>query len=582
MNSESRRGYNPFRSQSPSRQESQDRGERSAFPRRDDSPRQDRPAFPRRDDGPGGFRNDGPRQDRPAFPRRDDGPGGFRNDGPRQDRPAFPRRDDGPGGFRNDGPRQDRPAFPRRDDGPRNDGPRDRPAFRRDDGPRNDGPRFRDARPPQDDYEDPRFRREEPREERPAAPVRTSVQDSTLLYSSQLLGRWDELPQFDLHSTELRRSLPPDDAAVEQTRHLCRLVFRRRGGIDRAIGQLCPRQPAPRILRILRPALAWILFQDGLHPALAVDCAVRLANQTLDTRQAGFLNAVLRRAVEERDQLRALAMKDLDLGSWLESRWTARFGAAKTREMADILRLPAPVTARALANSPNSAATGLEAMPDMDWAEGERLYRVVEAQTFLRSEAARNFYFQDAATLLSIHLLDPQRGETIADLCAAPGGKAIVISERVGAKGHVIACDHSRERLFTLKDNLDGYSNVEIRQGDASKPQFDEASLDAVLLDVPCSNTGVLRRKPDAKWNQGPGKLDELVALQGKILDGACVVVRRGGRLVYSTCSIEPEENTQQVQAFLQRNTDFELVEERQLLPCEDHDGAYAAVLRRK
>ncbi len=568
MNSESRRGYNPFRSQSPSRQEGQDRGERSAFPRRDDSPRQDRPAFPRRDDGPGGFRNDGPRQDRPAFPRRDDGPGGFRNDGPRQDRPAFPRRDDGPGGFRNDGPR--------------NDGPRARPAFRRDDGPRNDGPRFRDARPPQDDYEDPRFRREEPREERPAAPVRTSVQDSTLLYSSQLLGRWDELPQFDLHSTELRRSLPPDDAAVEQTRHLCRLVFRRRGGIDRAIGQLCPRQPAPRVLRILRPALAWILFQDGLHPALAVDCAVRLANQTLDTRQAGFLNAVLRRAVEERDQLRDLAMKDLDLGSWLESRWTARFGAAKIREMADILRLPAPVTARALANSPNSAATGLEAMPDMDWAEGERLYRVVEAQTFLRSEAARNFYFQDAATLLPIHLLDPQRGETIADLCAAPGGKAIVISERVGSKGHVIACDHSRERLFTLKDNLDGYSNVEIRQGDASKPQFDEASLDAILLDVPCSNTGVLRRKPDAKWNQGPGKLDELVALQGKILDGACVVVRRGGRLVYSTCSIEPEENTQQVQAFLLRNSDFELVEERQLLPCEDHDGAYAAVLRRK
>jgi 16S rRNA (cytosine967-C5)-methyltransferase len=402
------------------------------------------------------------------------------------------------------------------------------------------------------------------------------------MYSSQLLGRWDELPQFDLHSTELRRSLPADDPAVEQTRHLCRLVFRRRGGIDRAIGHLCPRQPAPRVLRILRPALAWILFQDGLHPALAVDCAVRVANQTLDSRQAGFLNAVLRRAVEERDQLRNLAMKDLDLGSWLESRWTARFGADKTREIADLIRLPAPVTARALANSPNSAAAGLEAMPSMDWAEGERLYRVVEAQTFLRSDAARNFYFQDAATLLPIHLLDPQRGETIADLCAAPGGKAIVISERVGAKGHVIACDHSRERLFTLKDNLDGYSNVEIRQGDASKPQFDEGSLDAVLLDVPCSNTGVLRRKPDAKWNQGPGKLDELVALQGKILDGACVVVKRGGRLVYSTCSIEPEENTQQVQAFLQRNSHFELIEERQLLPCEDHDGAYAAVLRRK
>ena len=124
--------------------------------------------------------------------------------------------------------------------------------------------------------------------------------------------------------------------------------------------------------------------------------------------------------------------------------------------------------------------------------------------------------------------------------------------------------------------------NVTICENDGLKPKFDEESFDAILLDVPCSNTGVIRRKADVRWSFTAKKLKELTDLQSRLLQANAALVKSGGRLVYSTCSIDPQENEQVVESFLQNNNDFELVESQTLYPNELHDGAFAALLLKK
>jgi len=207
------------------------------------------------------------------------------------------------------------------------------------------------------------------------------------------------------------------------------------------------------------------------------------------------------------------------------------------------------------------------------------------------------FYIQDEAAMLVAHLAAPETGCVIFDLCAAPGGKATHLARLAGPDSLVAACDRNRERLARLRMNLArlGLGNVRLVAGDASRPGLHCADL--VLLDVPCTGTGAMRRKPDLRWRIRPKDLESLAGLQSAILAAGVDCVRPGGVLVYSTCSIEPEENREAVSSFLAQTTDFyldpagnylqqELVSPDGYLETLPHlhgmDGIFAARLKRK
>ena len=197
---------------------------------------------------------------------------------------------------------------------------------------------------------------------------------------------------------------------------------------------------------------------------------------------------------------------------------------------------------------------------------------------------AGSLYVADPSTRYAIDLLAPRPGEEILDACAAPGGKAAAIIAATGGKARLTATDLHEHRLPTLQENLDrqGSASVKTAQADWSQPCPPEweRHFDAVLLDVPCSNTGVIQRRVDVRWRVTPAEIRRLAALQKSILENASRAVKPGGRLVYSTCSIDAEEDGLLVRDFLRNHPEWTLKEEKLILPHQEKsDGAYAALL---
>jgi len=193
------------------------------------------------------------------------------------------------------------------------------------------------------------------------------------------------------------------------------------------------------------------------------------------------------------------------------------------------------------------------------------------------------FYIQDPSTLLAVRELDPQPGETILDLCAAPGGKLTYIAQRMHNEGRLIAHDTSPDRLKMIEENC---ARLGVTIAQAVLPSTLDprpSSFDRVLVDAPCSNTGVMRRRVDLRWRIRPEEIDRLRATQLDLLREAAAHLKPGGTLVYSTCSLEPEENENVVREFLTRELWFQLESQRELIPFTDRtDGAYVARLTKK
>jgi len=198
--------------------------------------------------------------------------------------------------------------------------------------------------------------------------------------------------------------------------------------------------------------------------------------------------------------------------------------------------------------------------------------------------ASGSVYIQDPATRHAVELLAPQPGERILDACAAPGGKAFLIAAALGSADSLVCTDSNEKRLPRLRDNLArlGCAPADVAVHDWTQPAPADwhGAFDAILLDVPCSNTGVIRRRVDVRWRLQTQHLDALLATQRKILENAVPCLKPGGRIVYSTCSIEADENADQVERFLADHPEFKLAGSRQILPFRDGtDGAYAARL---
>jgi 16S rRNA (cytosine967-C5)-methyltransferase len=191
---------------------------------------------------------------------------------------------------------------------------------------------------------------------------------------------------------------------------------------------------------------------------------------------------------------------------------------------------------------------------------------------------------QDAAAMSASSLLDPKPGEHILDMCAAPGGKTTHLAELSHDQAHITACDVATGRLQRVLDNAARLQLTSITPQLIGKDgnSLPDGPFDAVLVDVPCSNTGVLNRRPEARWRSDESALRELVILQTRLLLEACDRVRPGGRVVYSTCSLESEENRGVVDTVLSALKDFHLERDILHLPGQPADGAYQALLIRK
>ena len=375
-------------------------------------------------------------------------------------------------------------------------------------------------------------------------------------------------------------------------------VVRQRRLLDWLLARLAERPPEAPVR-----AFAWVgLYQlwilSGVAEHAAVHETVAAAKAAGLGRAAGFLNAVLRRLLRERAALEA-ALAQAPAGVRLShpdvllERWTAAFGATEAaalcawnNERPGITVHPVPARIGMEAFRDDLAQAGIEAQPHpfspatfLELAHG---VRVGDVPGF----AEGRFSVQDPSTRVAVDLLAPEPGDTVADICAAPGGKTVLVCERMEGRGRVLALDLHEDRLALLRDNLRRLriGNVEVRRGDARAAEaLADERFDRILLDVPCTNTGVLRRRPDARWRFTEKRRAALCRTQRELLDAVTDHVADGGVLVYSTCSLEREEGPEQVRGWLADHREFDLQEEMLIFPPRARaDGAYAARLRRK
>ncbi|CAN5299841.1 16S rRNA (cytosine(967)-C(5))-methyltransferase RsmB [soil metagenome] len=308
-------------------------------------------------------------------------------------------------------------------------------------------------------------------------------------------------------------------------------------------------------------------------------------------RSRSLINAVLRNATRRADELQQVADAESlavrrSHPQFLLERWRAAFGEEATERLCDWNNQPAQIYAR-VHSLTTTAEQFREKHPDAEPVE--------HAPEFLRLAsvpaadlAAGACYIQDPSTALACRLLDPQPGETVLDACAAPGGKTSFLAAMMQNQGQLIACDREPARLRTLQENLERLhvSNAQTVQHDwrstAPVPDLQPGTVDRILVDAPCTNTGVMRRRVDVRWRLQPTDFRRMQQEQLAIVGAVLPYLKPGGTLVYSTCSIEPEENEQVVEHLQQQFPFLALQEQESVLPFRDAlDGAFAARLQR-
>jgi 16S rRNA (cytosine967-C5)-methyltransferase len=307
--------------------------------------------------------------------------------------------------------------------------------------------------------------------------------------------------------------------------------------------------------------------------------------------QRAIVNAMLRSAARIREELQDKAnSQPLHIRAshpkFLIERWEKQFGTDATEALCAWNNLPPPTYARINRIRIDRQAfleryRNARAMPDVP--------NFVELSSPAAALDQGDCYVQDPSTSIACELLQPKPGEKILDACAAPGGKTGYVAELMGNQGLIVGCDREPARLGLLDENLTrlGVRIARIVCHDWTKsvapPEiFPEAPFDRILIDAPCSNTGVMRRRVDVRWRLKPGDFNRMQARQIQIALAVSPLLKPGGILVYSTCSLEREENEDVVQQLLGQMSILQLEEERRFVPFRDNfDGAFAARIRR-
>jgi 16S rRNA (cytosine967-C5)-methyltransferase len=331
------------------------------------------------------------------------------------------------------------------------------------------------------------------------------------------------------------------------------------------------------VVEILRLTLFQLLHLDRVPASAAVNDAVQMTKKAGKTSAAPFVNALLRRASRERDRLPlpqrvvgdAAGETDyleqaLSHPRWLVERWRTRYGFEAAEAWCRFDNEPAPLTLRAnrlriardeLAQALQQA--GVETEPAAFAPDG---LIVTRGNPLLSPLASRGlFVVQDEASQIVGEIVQAQPGQRILDACAAPGGKTLAMAAGMGNAGMIVAVDVRARRVRLLADTVDaaGASRARVVQANAAQPLPFAAVFDCVLVDAPCTGLGTLRRDPDIKWRRTSADFDTAAELQLRILTAASEVVVPGGRIVYSTCSSEPDENEAVVARFLESQPGF-------------------------
>ena len=345
-------------------------------------------------------------------------------------------------------------------------------------------------------------------------------------------------------------------------------VVRRFRPLRSILGELVPRWPKGELEALLLVGGAQLLYMPDVPDFAAVNETVAAAKSRTNATVAKAVNAVLRNLIRRRAEFAArLVSADLaereSYPNSLVARWIERYGADGAEALAKWHNLPAETY---LAYPPKSGK-GFVLLP--------RGQRVADVPGYVEGE----FIVQDPATALAIDILDVHPGQTVLDFCAAPGGKTVQVAWRLEGKGRLVAQEVRASRLARLQENL---ARIRLDWVESVQSVAEGELFDRVLVDAPCSNTGVLRRRPDARWRWNRARLADFATQQEAILSAAAAHVAPGGLLVYSTCSNEPEENAERVSAFLAAHPNFTESARRESIPHQSgHDGAFACALIR-
>jgi 16S rRNA (cytosine967-C5)-methyltransferase len=408
---------------------------------------------------------------------------------------------------------------------------------------------------------------------------------------------------FEIALDREARQLPDSDRRLAH--ELAAGVLRQRSSLDAQLAPLVLRdwsKVAPHLQDILRIGAYQLTVLERVPAHAAVNTSVSLAKTRGGSRAAGFVNAVLRGLAKSdvpgstsEAQDAATLAQQYSHPIWLVHRWFEHFGAAETEQLLDwnntrpqLVIQPARDELQSLSARLRSAGVDIVAAP----FDAGLIVSSSSRPTDLPGYFEGSFFVQNPAQALLSRFASFQPELDVYDGCAAPGGKAIALGQTARM---VVAGDVSTARARRLRGNLAraGSGREHTIVADGRQPPL--KSIDAVLLDVPCLGTGTFARHPDARWRVTPEALVSLVRLQAELLERAATIIEPGGLLVYSTCSLEPEENRVQVDRFLERHSDFVreatpvlsgqlLSDEGDLMVLPQRhgiDGAYAARLRR-
>ncbi len=428
------------------------------------------------------------------------------------------------------------------------------------------------------------------------------------------------------HSHSLLARLPAslDERERRLATELVYGVLRRRAALDRVIARHASR-PLDRVDPTLRNALRLSLYQirhlTRVPIPAAVDEGVRLVRSRLGRSRAAFANAVLRAACRDKETIGPTGAADgpqddaadglareHSFPRFLVERFLRRYGTSGTAALLETMNRPAPSSVRIRAGRAGRdawiarlRADGIDAEPSRLLSGALRILRgaVQHSAGFRGGE----LFIQDEASQLVIELLRPiPDGSPVIDLCAAPGGKILAIAEALPRGAPLpVAADRSAARLRLLRENAERSRSPALRfvVMDARRPAL-LGRFERVLLDAPCSGTGIIRRHPEIRWRRGEAQIREFALKQEAMLDAGWSLVDKGGRLVYAVCSLEPEEGRERIAELTRAHREAEVVDARTCLPAAAHplvtedgfletlphrddlDGFFAAVLRRR
>lgn len=369
-------------------------------------------------------------------------------------------------------------------------------------------------------------------------------------------------------------------------------TLRWRNRLDWLIARAANRDVAsldPEVVEIVRLSLFQLLFLTRIPASAAVDDAVSLTKQARKTSAAGFTNAVLRKLARSRHRLdlpeltrpveampRETLVEYLTVSGshprWLVERWVDRLGAAAATAWIDFNNREPQLTLRANrlrttreALAARLEAAGVETAATTYAPDG---LAVLGGQPLRTPESAEGLFFvQDEASQLVPLMAGARRRVRVLDACAAPGGKTLALASGAARDGLLVAGDVSRRRIGLLREILHtaGEMRTRVVQFDLERAAPFGAVFDLVLLDAPCTGLGTLRRDVDIRWRRSPGDIEQAAARQRQMIARAAALVALRGRLVYATCSSEPEENEHVVKTFLEAHPDFEAVPSREL-----------------